>query len=103
MNLDKLRRCIKSGKYEWKQHTLTRIIERGIPLEAIIKVILQGDVIEDYPSDRPFPSCLMFSLIEGKPIHVVVSLDEQENTAYIITVYEPSLDKFEPDYKTRKK
>jgi len=45
----------------------------------------------------------MVRLIEGKPIHVVVSLDEKENSAYIITVYEPSLDKFDPDYKTRKK
>ena len=63
----------------------------------------RGNVIEDYPEDRPFPSCLMVRLIEGKPIHVVVSLDEKENSAYIITVYEPSLDKFDPDYKTRKK
>jgi len=103
MNLDKLRECIKSGKYEWRKHTLRRLTERGISQEAAIKVIIEGEVIEDYPEDRPFPSCLMLRWIEGKPLHVVVSLDEKEDTVYIITVYEPSLDRFEPDYKTRRK
>ncbi len=103
MNLDKLRECIKSEKYEWRKHTLRRLAERGISQEAVIEVIIKGEVIEDYPEDRPFPSCLMLGWVEGTPFHVVVSLDEKENTAYIITVYEPSLDKFEPDYKTRRK
>ena len=103
MNLDKLRECIKSGEYEWRQHTLNRIIERKIPLKSVIEVVIEGEVIEDYTEDKPFPSCLMLRLIEGKPIHVVVSLDEKENTAYIITAYTATLDKFEPDYKTRRK
>ncbi len=103
MNLSKLRECIKSGKYEWRQHTINRIIERGITREEVIKVIMDGEIIEDYPEDKPFPSCLLLSLTKGKPLHVVVSLDEKENTAYIITVYEPILDKFESDYKTRRK
>jgi hypothetical protein len=38
-----------------------------------------------------------------KPLHVVASYDEVNKEAFIITAYEPSLDVFEPDYRTRKK
>jgi hypothetical protein len=32
-----------------------------------------------------------------------VAFDEKENKGYIITSYEPNLEIFESDYKTRKK
>jgi hypothetical protein len=42
-------------------------------------------------------------MIENKPFHAVVSLDAHNQKTYIITAYEPTLDKFEPDFKTRRK
>ncbi len=53
--------------------------------------------------DRPFPSCLMFKMVEREPLHVVVSFDEEDKKAYIITAYRPTLDKFESNFKTRRK
>jgi hypothetical protein len=103
MNVNKLRKYIKSGKYQVRKHTLRRLAQRGISLENTLKIIMEGEIIEDYPRDKPFPSCLVFGLIRQKPLHVVISLDEEEEMAYIITVYKPSLDKFESDYKTRRK
>jgi hypothetical protein len=103
MNLDKLRQYIKSGKYQVRKHTIRRLAERGISLENTLKIIMEGNIIEDYPEDKPFPSCLLFGLVRKKPLHVVTSLDEEGEMAYIITVYKPSLDKFESDYKTRRK
>jgi len=103
MNLASLRKAIKKGNYEWKKHTLIRLAERNISQDSILEVILKGEVIEDYPEDQPFPSCLIFKMIENKPSHAVVSLDAQNQKVYIITAYEPTLDKFEPDFKTRRK
>lgn len=103
MNLASLRKAIKKGNYEWKKHTLIRLAERNISQDSILEVILKGEVIEDYPKDQPFPSCLMLKMIENKPFHTVVSLDAQNQKVYIITVYEPTLDKFEPDFKIRRK
>jgi len=102
VNLDKLRKRIKSGKYQWKKHTLRRLAERGIPQENVAEVIINGEVIEEYSQDKPFHSCLIFGWTAGKPLHVVVSMDEKQDIVYIITVYEPSLDRFKDDYKTRK-
>lgn len=102
MNLDKLRKYVKSGNYQWKKHILRRLAERGIPQKNVIEVIINGEIIEEYHEDKPFHSCLILGWAEGKPLHVVVSMDEKEEIVYIITVYKPSLDNFKDDYKTRK-
>ncbi len=103
MDIMSLRKAIKKGNFEWRKHTLIRLAERNISQSAVLEVILKGEVIEDYIGDHPFPSCLMFKVIEESPLHVVVSLDIQNRKAYIITAYVPTLDKFEPDFKTRRK
>lgn len=103
MDINKLREAIKKNNFEWRKHTLIRLAERNISQDVVLKVILEGEVIEDYLKDRPFSSCLMFKVVEGKPFHVVVSLDEQNQKGYIITTYEPTLDKFESDFKKRRR
>jgi len=100
MDLEKLREAIKSGRFEWRKHTLIRLAARNISQDTIIEVIMKGEIIEDYPHNAPFPSCLILGYIGSKPYHVIASFDEALRIAYIITAYEPSLDKFEPDFRT---
>jgi len=103
MDIEKLQKAIKMGNYEWRKHTLVRLAERSISQDVVLRVILEGEVIEDYPNDKPFPSCLIFKMIERGPYHVVVSFNPEFKKAYIITAYQPTLDKFEPDFKTRRR
>ena len=103
MDINKLREAIQKNKFEWRKHTLIRLAERNISQDVVLEVILEGEVIENYPKDRPFSSCLMFKVVKGKPFHVVVGLDEQNQKGYIITTYEPTLDKFESDFKKRRR
>ena len=103
MDLERLREAIESGKFEWRKHTLIRLAERNISQDVIIEVIMKGEIVESYPHNAPFPSCLILGWVEGKPYHVVVSFDEVSEMGYIITVYEPSLDKFESDFRTRRR
>ena len=102
MDLERLREATKSGRFEWRKHTLIRLAERNVSQDTIIEVIMKGEIIEDYPHNTPFPSCLILGRVEGKPYHVVVSFDETLEKGYIITAYEPSLDRFEPDFRTRR-
>ncbi len=103
MDLDKLRKATRDGRTEWRKHVLVRLAERNIKQATVVQIILEGEVIEDYPEDSPFPSCLMFKMIEAKPYHVVVAFDEANGKVYVITTYEPGSDKFETDYRTRRK
>lgn len=73
------------------------------PREAITVHLEGGEVIEEYPDDTPFPSALILGFVSSGPLHVVAALDASGPDPYIITVYRPSPDKFEPDWKTRRK
>ena len=76
---------------------------RGITRQDIIACIQNGEIIEDYPDDYPFPSCLIYGLnAKNKVIHVVVGCDNEE--LFIVTAYYPNKEKqvFEDDLKTRK-
>lgn len=103
MDLDELREVIRSGAFQWRKHTLIRLAERNIPQHSVVEIIMKGEIIEDYPHNTPFPSCLMLGWVEGTAYHVVVSFDRNSKIGYIITAYQPSLDRFEPDFKTRRR
>jgi hypothetical protein len=79
------------------------VAERGIQQQAVREVLLQGERIRDYAEDRPFPSAIFLGYVGNRPLHVVASCDEVNRKAFIITAYEPSLDVFESDHRTRKK
>lgn len=79
------------------------MLERGISREAVKAVLLLEEVIEDYPEDNPFPGALFFGLPDEKPLHVVAADEAVVKRCFIITVYRPDLEHFEPDYKTRRK
>ena len=68
-----------------------------------MKVLLTGDIIEDYPEGKPFQSALFLGWVEGNPYHVVSALDTDKLRCFIITAYKPDLEHFESDYKTRRK
>lgn len=75
--------------------------ERSIKYDDIVSSVLNGDIIEQYQDDTPYPSCLVCGYTEkGQPLHIVISLNK--NIAWIITIYVPSLDKWNDDFKTRK-
>ena len=82
------------------QHSRKRLSERGIKILDIVNAINTGEIIEDYPEDYPFPSCLILGQTEGKIIHIVASINE--GMMYLITAYIPNLERWENDWRTRK-
>ena len=88
--------------FQFTNHALVRAYERSVSIDDIKETIAQGEVIEEYPTDQPFPSFLSLMFFHGKPLHVCFAQVDPE-TCRIITVYEPDLNTFEPDFKTRKK
>jgi len=86
------------------KHALQRMHERSISEEDVESVITHGEIIKEYLNDTPYPSCLVLLIIAEKPIHVVYSIYDSgdEKHYYIITVYNPSLEEWHGDYKTRR-
>ncbi len=101
MTLEFIKQLCKERKIKWSTHAASRIRERGLRRDDVIRCINDGEIIEDYPDDFPHPSCLIYGhAVDDKIIHVVVGCDEEY--IYIITAYIPNLEKFESDLKTRK-
>jgi hypothetical protein len=103
VNLEAVRKAIHKGHVDWRKHSLSRLAERGIAQKQVMDVLLTGEPIESYEKDKPCPSGLFLGFPNGRPLHVVAALDETSDTVYIVTVYEPTLEHFESDYRTRRK
>lgn len=89
-------------KIKFRFHALSRMFERQISEQDVLQVITDGGVIEDYPSDQPYPSCLRLGFVKDRPIHVVSANVLDENTTVIITVYEPDPKRWKPGFEKRK-
>ncbi|MBO4853443.1 MAG: DUF4258 domain-containing protein [Schwartzia sp.] len=95
--LEELTALCRQGKIQWTSHVQQRIAQRGIKRQEVKEAIITGEIIEEYPTDYPFPSCL---ILGKNRLHVVCGIGE--NLLWIITAYRPTNDKWEPDLKTRK-
>ena len=101
MDKEKILKALDSGKIKWRKHALERMLQRGISRSKVKAALKNGEIIKTYEADVPFGSALFFYM-DKKPIHVVASLDENNNTIYIITAYIPNDIYFYDDLKTRR-
>jgi len=61
-----------------------------LSFDEIFFSVLQGEIIEDYPTDKPYPSCLIYGdSFTGQPIHSVWAYNPETGWAVLITVYRP--------------
>ncbi|HAM55134.1 MAG TPA: hypothetical protein DCQ64_06905 [Candidatus Rokubacteria bacterium] len=98
-----IRAHVRAKRYRLTTHATTVRLERSITIPALERALLTGEIIERYPHDRPYPSCLVFGwLASGDPLHVVCSRGNIEPALRIVTLYEPEDALWGSDYKTRK-
>ena len=70
-------------------------------MEEIKEVIRNGEIIEEYPTDYPYPSCLVLGRTMNRRIlHVVIGATEDK--IWLVTVYEPDAEKWDRQFKCRK-
>ncbi len=101
-DIEILRGAAGQGRIQWHQHALERFLERGVSRAEVVCAIMNGEVIEVYPTDRPYPSCLVLH-VEAEPVHVVAAADPAARICHVITAYRPDLERFESDFRTRRK
>ena len=87
----------------YTEHALDRMNAESemITFEEVREVVVEGEIIEDYPEDVRGHSCLMLRFTRsGRPVHVVCT--PKERYLGIITAYVPSEMKWKEDFKTRR-
>jgi len=102
MNINDITDLCVAGALRWTNHILGRIFHRGIGTDDIKNVLRNGEIIEQYPADYPFPSCLILGYTEaGKALHVVCGSNGAE--LWLITAYFPDKNEWSDDFKQRRK
>ena len=95
--IEEIKKLCRQSKMEWTNHVQQRILQRGLSRQSVKDAIMSGEIIEDYPYDYPFPSCL---ILGTNQIHVVCGIGI--GILWIVTAYRPTEDKWEADLKTRR-
>ncbi|HQN31094.1 MAG TPA: DUF4258 domain-containing protein [Methanothrix soehngenii] len=80
-----IKKLVLHEQFEITVHARERMAERGISTEDLIRLIINGEIIENYPDDFPYPSALILGYILDAPYHVVAA--KGRNLVKIVTVY----------------
>lgn len=101
IDIKKIRELLQEGKIVWRNHILVRMQQRKIRIENVINCILNGEIIEGYPLDYPYPSCLILGKTDGDQVlHVVCAVGQ--GRVWMISAYYPDCDQWYEDLKTRR-
>jgi len=86
----------------YRVHAIRRMAERDISRAEVEQAIAQGETIQSYPDDKPYPSRLLLANVKGRPLHIVVAWNAADRESIVITVYEPDPAEWDEDFKRRK-
>ncbi len=102
IKIEKLQKYCKEDAVVISLHAMERLRQRKIKIKDIRNCIMTGEIIEQYPEDYSYPSCLIYGItIKEKILHVVAS--DEGNMSRIITAYFPDTEKFQADLKSRRR
>ena len=88
--IEKIQQAIKVGYYRVTEHAEEEMVEDNLQLKEVEISLENGEMIEIYLIDFPFPSCLIYGENKKREaIHSVWGYDEKKQLAILITVYRP--------------
>jgi hypothetical protein len=86
---------------KYSGHAISQMFQRQISKEEVRDVIGTGEVIKEYPDDKPYPSKLLLGFPKKRPMHVVLAYDIKNETCYVITAYVPDPRLWDEDFKKK--
>jgi len=90
MKISQIIEAINENRIRISDHADIEAHEDRLSYEEIYYSVRQGEIIEEYPTDTPYPSCLVYGqTIRSEPIHSVWAYNPDNGWAVLITVYRP--------------
>jgi len=104
--LEKIQDCFRAERLYYSKHARDEMEtdEFGeIKDTEVFAAVSSGEIIESYPEDEPYPSCLIYGRTsDNRPLHVVCAYSHEDSLGIIITAYQPHPDRW-IDFSRRKK
>jgi len=90
MRLENIVDAISHNRIRITDHADEEAHADHLSFDEIYVSVLQGEIIEDYPDDKPYPSCLIYgNTFSGEPVHSVWAYNADNRWVVLITVYRP--------------
>lgn len=103
MDIENIINAIRDNRVRITDHADEEAVDDCLRYEEIYFSVVHGEVIEDYPGDKPYPSCLVLGRnFSGEPIHSVWAYNPENLWTVLITVYRPDPERW-IDWKVRVK
>lgn len=91
MNIIDIIEAIRANRVRITDHADEEAEADRLTFDEIYFSVFYGEIIEDYPSDKPYPSCLIYgNTFGGTPVHSVWAYNEQSKWVVLVTVYRPN-------------
>ena len=72
MNIDDIIGAIHRNRIRITDHADEEAQVDHLSFDEIFTSVLQGEIIENYPDDKPYPSCLIYGkTFSREPVHSV--------------------------------
>ncbi len=105
MDYSEIRQCLANCRFT--DHARKEMDEEPLGRISVMELLYalgSGEIIEEYPEDKPYPSVLILGqTAEHRPLHMVCAPVLAEQQLIIITTYEPDPARWEADFKRRKR
>ena len=90
MNIVDINKAIQNGEIRITDHADEEMQADQLIFDEVIFSVQNGEIIEDYPAGKPYPSCLLYGRTSREdPVHSVWAYNEENQWAVLITVYRP--------------
>jgi len=90
MKIEDIIQAIRSDRLRITDHADEEARADKLSFDEVFFSVFKGEIIEDYPSDTPYPSCLIHGeTFTGMPVHSVWAFNNDNGWAVLITVYRP--------------
>lgn len=90
MKIDLIIEAIEANKILVSHHAREEAEADRLKIDEICLSVIAGEIIKDYPEDKPYPSCLIYGSNDyGQAIHSVWGYNRETGGAVLITVYRP--------------
>jgi len=91
-------------KVLWSRHAVAELVADSLTRYQVERALQGCEIVEDYCAQhRPLPDCLVLGwLTPGEPVHAVVATHVKRDRIFVVTVYRPSEEEWEDDWRTRK-
>ncbi|HDH57836.1 MAG TPA: DUF4258 domain-containing protein [Bacteroidetes bacterium] len=90
MDISHILEAIRKDRVRITDHADEEAQADRLTYDEIFYSVFHGEIIKNYPKDRPYPSCLIFGkTFRGNPVHSVWAYNNETKWAVLITVYRP--------------